>query len=161
MKRDSLKVNVFCVVSRRCVFGPFFCMEDSVTGMVYLDMLENWLMPQLTDEEKQEFIYQQDGAPSHWHLSIQEYLNRCLPSRWTGRVAATDIFCTWPLWSLDPTACDFFLWSFIRDIVYTLPLPKTLPVLQRCINTAICHTRHVQEDLARMPVLPEHLPCHM
>jgi len=41
MERDSPKVNVFCAISRRRVFGPFFFSEDSVTGKVYLDMLEN------------------------------------------------------------------------------------------------------------------------
>jgi len=53
MERDSPKVNVFCAISRRRVFDPFFFAEDSVTGKVYLDMLENWLMPQRTDEEVQ------------------------------------------------------------------------------------------------------------
>jgi hypothetical protein len=32
MKRDSPKVNVFCAVSRRQVFGLFFFAEKSVTG---------------------------------------------------------------------------------------------------------------------------------
>ena len=51
MERDSQKVNMFCAISRKRVFGPFFFAEDSFTGKVYLDMLENWLMPQLEDEE--------------------------------------------------------------------------------------------------------------
>jgi hypothetical protein len=32
MERDSPRVNVFCAVSRRRVFGPFFFAEKSVTG---------------------------------------------------------------------------------------------------------------------------------
>jgi hypothetical protein len=63
MEHDSAKVNVFCAVSRRPVFGPFFFVEKSVTGQVYLKMLQNWLMPQLVEGE--EFIFQQDGAPPH------------------------------------------------------------------------------------------------
>jgi hypothetical protein len=51
IERDSPKVNVFCAVSRRRVFGPFFFAEKSVTGQVYLKMLQNWLMPQLAEEE--------------------------------------------------------------------------------------------------------------
>ena len=95
MEYDSPKVNVFCAVSRRRVFGPFFFAEDSVTGKVCLDMLENWLMPQLTDEEVQVYIYQQDGAPPHWHKEVRGYLNEHLPGRWVGRAAATDnTFCT-------------------------------------------------------------------
>ena len=36
---DSPKVNVFCAISRTCVFGPFFLAESTVTGTTYLDML--------------------------------------------------------------------------------------------------------------------------
>jgi hypothetical protein len=32
MERESPKVNVFCAVSRRCVFSPFFFVEKSVMG---------------------------------------------------------------------------------------------------------------------------------
>jgi hypothetical protein len=70
MEHDSPKVNVFCAVSRRRVFGPFFFAEKSVTGQVYLQMLQNWLMPQLAEEE--EFIFQQDGVPPHWHMGVRE-----------------------------------------------------------------------------------------
>ena len=35
------------------------------------------------------------------------------------------------------TVCDFFLWDFVKDIVYVPPLPKTLPELRELINTAI------------------------
>jgi hypothetical protein len=56
MESDSPKVNVFCAVSRRRVFSLFSFAEKSVTGQVYLKMLQNWLMPQLAEEE--EFIFQ-------------------------------------------------------------------------------------------------------
>jgi len=79
MECDSPKVNVFCAISRRRVFRPFFFAEDSITGKVYLDMLENWLMPQLTDGEVQWYIYQQDGAPPHWNKEVRDYLNVHLP----------------------------------------------------------------------------------
>ena len=138
MERDSPKVNVFCAISRRRVFGPFFFAEDTVTGRVYLNMLENWLMPQLADEEVQGYIYQQDGTPPHWHKEVRAYLNEHLPVRWVGRATATDnTFCTWPPRSPDLTVRDFFLWGFVKDNVYNQPLPKTLPELRERINTAI------------------------
>jgi len=127
------------------VFGPFFFAEDSVTGKVYLDMLENWLMPQFADEEIQEYIYQQDEAPPHWHKKVREYLNEHLPGQWVGCAGATDnTFCTWPPRSPDLTVCDFFLWGFIKDNVYVPPLPKTLPELRKRINTAI---ENVTQDM--------------
>ena len=138
MERDSPKVNVFCAIFRRCVFGPFFFAKDNVTGKVYLDMLENWLMPQLADEEVQGYIYQQEGAPPHWHKEVREYLNEHLPGRWVGHAAATDnTFCTWPPQSPDLTVCDFFLWGFVKYNVHVPPLPKTVLELRERINTAI------------------------
>ena len=143
MERDSPKVNVFCAISGRRVFGPFFFAEDIVTGKVYQDILENWLMPQLPSEEVQGSIYQQDIAPPHWHKEVQEYLNEYLPGRLVGRAAATDYTCTWPPRSLELTVCDFFLWGFVKDNVYVPPLPKTLSGLRESINTA---TGNVTQD---------------
>ena len=45
--RDSPKVIVFCAISNEKVYGPFFFEQPTVNGMIYLHMLENWLMPQL------------------------------------------------------------------------------------------------------------------
>ena len=40
--------------------------EQTVNGPVYLDILEQWLIPQL-QKDSQDFIYQQDGALSYFH----------------------------------------------------------------------------------------------
>jgi hypothetical protein len=134
MECDSPKVNVFCAVSRRCVFRPFF-VEKSVTGQVYLKMLQKWLMPKFAEEK--EFIFR-DNAPPHWHMSVREYINGNLPGRWSGHASATDkIFCTWPTQSPDLTVCDFFLWGFVKDNVYSPPLPKRH---RQCHRE--CHRRH-------------------
>jgi hypothetical protein len=50
--RDIRKVNLFCTLSKERVYGPFF-METTITGIVYLDMLQQFLIPQL-DEDDQE-----------------------------------------------------------------------------------------------------------
>jgi hypothetical protein len=36
-QRDSPKFNVFCAISSQKVYGPFFFVEETVTGMTYLD----------------------------------------------------------------------------------------------------------------------------
>lgn len=61
-QRDSPKVIVFCAVSREKVHGPFFFTEATVTGDSFLDMLENWLLPQL-NTNYDDYILQLDGAP--------------------------------------------------------------------------------------------------
>jgi hypothetical protein len=51
VQRDSPKLNVFCAISRQKVYGPFFFGEATVTGPSYLDTLQLWLFPQLTQDE--------------------------------------------------------------------------------------------------------------
>ncbi|KAG8280027.1 hypothetical protein J6590_091239 [Homalodisca vitripennis] len=52
-------------------------------GLHYLEMLENWLFPQL--EQEAQLILQQDGAPPHWQLYVRDYLNVKYLRRWIGR----------------------------------------------------------------------------
>jgi hypothetical protein len=55
-------VNVFCALSKGKVYGPFFFMEKAITGIVYLDMLEQFLIPQLDEDDQEGHIhFQQDG----------------------------------------------------------------------------------------------------
>ena len=39
--------------------------------------------------------------------------------------------------SPDATPCDFILWGYIKDQVYVLPLPESIPELKVRIRTAI------------------------
>ena len=73
-ERDSLKVNVFCALSQTRVYGPFFFAENTVTGVPHLAMLQNWLLPQMS-EDSDDFIFQRDGAPPHWHWDVRNFLN--------------------------------------------------------------------------------------
>jgi hypothetical protein len=59
-ERDSPKVNVFCATAQTKVYGPFFFDENTVTGVTYLAMLQNWLLPQI-NEDSEDFIFQQQG----------------------------------------------------------------------------------------------------
>jgi hypothetical protein len=49
--RDGQKVNVFCALSTERVSGPFFVMETAITGIVYLDKLQQFLIPQLEEDD--------------------------------------------------------------------------------------------------------------
>ena len=135
--RDSPKVNLFCAVSSCKVYGPFFFAEPTVTGINYLDMLQLWLMPQL-QEDSEDLIFQQDGAPPHLHFDVRAHLNANLPGRWIGRPSHNDSpLLTWPPLSPDLTSCDFFLWGYIKDRVYMPPMPHDLPQLRQRIVEAI------------------------
>jgi hypothetical protein len=39
-QRDSPKINVFCALSSQKVHCPFFFVEETVTGITYLDIIK-------------------------------------------------------------------------------------------------------------------------
>ncbi|PNF17170.1 hypothetical protein B7P43_G09082 [Cryptotermes secundus] len=79
-----------------------------------------------------------DGAPPHWHLNVQRFLNESLPQRWIGRMGSEDLALQfWPPRSPDLTPCDFFLWGFVKDAVYVPPLPTNLNGLRNRITAAV------------------------
>jgi hypothetical protein len=46
-------------------------MESTVTGHSYLNMLENFAVPQIPPG----FIFQQDGTPPHFHRDVTTFLD--------------------------------------------------------------------------------------
>jgi hypothetical protein len=107
VERDSPKINVFCAVSERTVYGPFIFEEQTVTGQSYLEMLSNWLIPELAAEDG-NYLFQQDGAQPHRYLAVRKFLNEHLPNRSIGRAGQNDqIFCKWP-----PRSPDLVTFSF-------------------------------------------------
>jgi hypothetical protein len=49
-ERDSPKFNVFAAMSREKQYRSFFFIQSRVTGIIYLDMLRERLMPQLQED---------------------------------------------------------------------------------------------------------------
>uniref|UniRef100_A0A0K0EGZ0 Tc1-like transposase DDE domain-containing protein n=1 Tax=Strongyloides stercoralis TaxID=6248 RepID=A0A0K0EGZ0_STRER len=61
-------------------------------------------------------MFQQDGAPAHFARRIRGILNENLENRWIGRGARLK---EWPPRSPDLTVCDYFLWGYLKDQVYS------------------------------------------
>ena len=105
--------NVFCAMSTRKIYGAF-----TVTGTSYLEMLQTWLLPILQEDEPEDFIMQQDGAPPHFRLDFPRWLNEVLSHRWIGRGVHEDlIFCAWPAR------------VYVKDKVFVPPLTASIPDL--------------------------------
>jgi hypothetical protein len=51
--RGSAKVNVWCGLLCDCVVGPFFFTESTITGDIYLDLLQLYVFPQIEDVERE------------------------------------------------------------------------------------------------------------
>lgn len=119
-KRDSPKVNVFCAMSCRKLYGSFFFEESTVTGQSFLAMLLNWLMP-LLKNDSDNFVLQLDRIPPHFHRFVRTYLNTELSNRLIGRGGATDqCVLKWPPRSSDITTCDFFCGVMWRTLYTSL-----------------------------------------
>jgi hypothetical protein len=54
------------------IIGPFFFIEPTVTGNIYLHMLEQFAVPQLLLQQPNVIFQQQDGAPPHWSLDVRD-----------------------------------------------------------------------------------------
>lgn len=59
-------------------------------------------------------FFQQDGAPPHYRLEVQQLLDEKLPTLWIGRGVPTP----WPSRSPHLTLLDFLLWGFVKYKVY-------------------------------------------
>lgn len=79
-ERDSPKLNVFAPYLTRKSTAQFFFFQES-TGVVYLDMISQWLVPQL-QEDSDGFVSVQDGAPPHWYHYEETILMRITALDW-------------------------------------------------------------------------------
>jgi transposase len=123
-------VMVWCAISSRGIIGPYF-FDGTVTGVSYLHMLREFLLPILMDYPD-DIMFQQDGAPPHYALIVREFLNDNFPERWIGRRGPIE----WPARSPDLTPPDFFLWGLLKDKVYSRN-PRTIPQLKIAITEEI------------------------
>jgi hypothetical protein len=111
----SPRTTVWAGIWESGIFGPYF-FDQTVNSTRYLEMLENNFWPDLQQQMLVDnCIFMQDGAPPHWAVDVRNFLNDRLPGRWMGRASPN---MPWPARSPDLSPCDFFLWGYIKSIVY-------------------------------------------
>jgi hypothetical protein len=127
------------------MIGPYFFGEYdeqgelqpiNVDAAAYLRMLEDFVVPALMQRNfLQRCIFQQDGAPAHTaHITRQFLENRF----GLERVISKFFPNFWPARSPDLAPCDYFLWGYLKSLVYASQ-PRTLEALcneiTRCAAT--------------------------
>ncbi|XP_053448571.1 uncharacterized protein LOC128586608 [Nycticebus coucang] len=142
--RDSPKINVWCALGKNRVIGPFFSEGCVVNGDSYLEMLQNYFIPQLEQLGLIEnIVFQQDRAPCHFALQVGQFLHEKFPNRWIGSGGPF----SWPPHSPDLTPLDFFLWRHLKTNVHSTK-PRSLEDLQARITDVIAGiTEHQLENV--------------
>ena len=112
--------------------------EENVTGTSYLKMLEDYVWRQV----KQKRIYfQQNRASAHYFLQVRKWLDKKFPNRWIDRRGSIEL----PTRSPDLTPPDFFLWGYLKSIIYR-DKPSTLTELRNRIATACAEIDNIMCD---------------
>lgn len=102
------------------LIGPHI-LPRTLNGELYEDFLRNHLSALLTDvpeERRANMIYQHDGCPAYFRITIRQLLDENYPNRWIGRGGPIP----WPARSPDLTPLDFYVWGHMKDLVYVNPV---------------------------------------
>lgn len=139
-----MKVTVWCGLHAGGIIGPYF-FEDAdghtvtVNAERYRDMITNFLWPIIDTGDLGQKWFQQDGATSH---TARETMN-LLRERFEERIISRHGPINWPPRSCDLTPLDFFLWGYVKSLVYTNN-PQTSDDLKVNITRVI---REIQPNL--------------
>ena len=156
----SPKVTVWCGFTASFINGPYFYKVGrnglttcSVNSDRYANMLENFVIPEL---QQRNCIYSthfmQDGAPPHIGRRVKDVLHQHFTD---DRVISRAFPMNWPPRSPDLNPCDFWLWGYLKSVVYQGHVPD-IPTLKERI---MLHVRRINTDMLRATV--EHLVYRM
>lgn len=107
----------------------------TVNGERYRAMIRDFLWPeleQLEDMDLDEMWFQQDGAPCHFATETIDLLEE----KFGGSIIARNGPVPWPPRSCDLTPLDFFLWGYLKSLVYANK-PQTIEDLKTNIEHEI------------------------
>ncbi|GFW76229.1 transposable element Tc1 transposase [Trichonephila clavipes] len=135
------KLTVWCALWAGGIIGPYFLKNDEghnvrVNGDRYRAMITNFFIPELNNHDVQELWFQQDGVTCHTARAAIDLLNDTFGDRLISRFGPVN----WPPISCDSTPLDYFLWGFVKSLVYA-DKPQTLDHLEDNIRRVIADIR--------------------
>ncbi|GFV10024.1 DUF4817 domain-containing protein [Trichonephila clavipes] len=113
-----------------------WCALWAVNGDRYRAMITNFFIPELNNHDVQELWFQQDGATCHTARATIDLLKDTFGDRLISRFGPVN----WPPRSCDLTPLDYFLWSYVKSLVYAYR-PQTLDHLEDNIRRVIADIR--------------------
>ncbi|GFV74493.1 uncharacterized protein TNCV_5129351 [Trichonephila clavipes] len=96
-----------------------------VNGDRYRALITNFFIPELSNHDVQELWFQQDGATCHTARATIDFLKDTFGVRLISRFGPGN----WPPRSCDLTPLDYFLWGYVKSLVYA-DKPQTLDHLE-------------------------------
>ncbi|GFW85846.1 transposable element Tc3 transposase [Trichonephila clavipes] len=135
------KLTVWCALWAGGIIGPYFFKNDeghnvTVNGDRYRAMITNFFIPELNNHDVQELWFQQDGATCHTARATVDLLKDTFGDRLISRFGPVN----WPPRSCDLTPLDYFLWGYVKSLVY-VDKPQTLDHLEDNIRRVIADIR--------------------
>ncbi|GFX46984.1 transposase [Trichonephila clavipes] len=131
------KLTVWCTLWSGGIIGPYFFKNNeghnvTVNGDRYRAMITNFFIPELNNHDVQELWFQQNGAPCHTARATIDLLKDTFGDRLISRFGPVN----WPPRSCDLTPLDYFLWGYVKSLVYADKL-HTLDHLEDNIRRVI------------------------
>ncbi|GFW59139.1 transposable element Tc3 transposase [Trichonephila clavipes] len=135
------KLTVWCALWAGGIIGPYFFKNDeghnvTVNGDRYRAMSTHFFIPELNNHDVQELWFQQDGATCHTARATIDLLKDTFGDRLISRFGPVN----WPPRSCDLTSLDYFLWVYVKSLVYA-DKPQTLDHLEDNIRRVIAYIR--------------------
>ncbi|GFT24350.1 DUF4817 domain-containing protein [Trichonephila clavipes] len=135
------KLTVWCALWAGGIIGSYFFKNDeghnvTVDGDRYRAMITNFFIPELNNHDVQELWFQQDGATCHTARATIDLLKDTFGDHLISRFGPVN----WPPRSCDLTPRDYFLWGYVKSLVYA-DKPQTLDHLEDNIRHVIADIR--------------------
>ncbi|GFX76815.1 transposable element Tc3 transposase [Trichonephila clavipes] len=131
-------------IQKNCLFGALYGLVESLVRTssktmkatalqsMVIAMITNFFIPELNNHDVQELWFQQDGATCHTARAIIDLLKDTFGDRVISRFGPVN----WPPRSCDLTPLDYFLWGYVKSLVY-VDKPQTLDHLEDNIRRVI------------------------
>ncbi|GFY14443.1 transposable element Tc3 transposase [Trichonephila clavipes] len=107
-----------------------------INGDLYRAIITNFFIPELNNHDVQELWFQQDGATCHTDRATIDLLKDTFGDRLISRFGPVN----WPPRSCDLTPLDYFLWGYVKSLVY-VDKQQTLDHLEDNIRRVIADIR--------------------
>lgn len=129
-------VNIWAGIIGDKLIGPYL-LPPRLNAQVYALFVQDTL-PELLDDVpldvRQRMWFQHDGAPAHFGAAARQCLDHSFPHRWIGRRGPV----SWPARSPDLNPIDFFLWGYVKSLVYDTPVQPVISLARNPASSRGC-----------------------